>query len=163
MRMTKMVFTSQLLTLVMGTIFMLSTSQTVAQQINSKPVQENFSEAELKSFVEANERVTKIQQETQQKMVQAIEDEGLTVDRFNEILQAQQDTEKKTDASSEELVSFNSAAQVIMIENKKTETKMETAIQEQGLDLDTYHEIIVAYQQSPKVKSKIDDLLKDQQ
>lgn len=135
-------------------------SQPVPEEIQpSIKFREDFSDDELASFVKANEKVTTIQQESEQKMIKIIEDEGLSVGRFNEILESQRNPEKKTEASPEDLTSFNNAAQVIIQENQKIEQQMTTSIEEEGIDIDTYQEILIAYQQSPKVQDKVNKLL----
>ena len=67
----------------------VSAQQTDEQAVPGQPpsieMREDFSDGELKSFVKANEKVTVIQMEAEQKMIKAIEDEGLSVERFNAI------------------------------------------------------------------------------
>lgn len=153
--------TIQTFVLTVGIMIGLS-AQVFAQQPEQQPVREDFTKKELKSFVEANERVRQIKLESEQNIVQAIEEQGLTISRFNEILQAQQDPEKKAEASAEELDSFNSAAQVIMKVNQNTESKMEATIEDVGLDVDTYRDILISYHQSQKVQSKINEMVNDE-
>ena len=118
-------------------------------------MREDFSDNELKSFVKANERVTVIQLEAEQKMIQAIEDEGLSVERFNEILEQQRDPTRGGDTSAEELQSFNKAAQMILDENARIEQQMTSSIEEEGIDIETYKQIMLAYQQSPQVQDRV--------
>ena len=113
----------------------------------------------FQSFIKANEKVVLIQEESEQKIVKTIEDEGLSVDRFNEILESRQNPEKKIDTSPEEITSFNSAAQVIISENRKTEEQMIILIEQEGIDVGTYQEIMIAYQQNPEIQKKVNDLL----
>jgi hypothetical protein len=148
--------------LLLAFIFLAPLVQLRAQETSSEPsvtFREDFSDKELKSFVKANEAVMAIQQESEQKMVDAIEGEGLTVERFHEILQSQRDPGSATEASAEELGSFNKAAQVIIEESRKAEEKMETSIKHEGIDIDTYKEIMLAYKQSPDVQSKINKMV----
>lgn len=125
----------------------------------STALRENFSDDELKSFVKANEKVATIQLEGEQKMISAIEGEGLTIDRFNQILEQQRDPQRGTETSQEELTSFNNAAQQILQENAKLEERMETTIQEEGIDVETYKQIMVAYQQLPAVQERVNKLV----
>jgi len=127
----------------------------------SAEIREDFSDDELKSFVKANEKVTAIQMASEQKLIKAIEAEGLTVNRFNEILERQRDPQRTSDSttSAEELKSFNSAAQVILQENAKIEKEMTSSIEEEGIDIETYKQIMVAYQQSPQVQTRVNKLV----
>jgi hypothetical protein len=135
------------------------------QQPASQALREDYSDAELKSFVNANKRVASIQEETEQKIIGQIEQNGLTVDRFNEILAGQQNPSKKDSiqASSEELAAFNQIAQSIVSENEKVKDRIETSIEEEGINIDTYEAIMVAYQFSPKVQQRIHKLLEKQE
>jgi hypothetical protein len=127
----------------------------------SAEIREDFSDDELKSFVKANEKVTTIQMASEQKLIKAIEAEGLTVNRFNEILERQRDPQRTSDstATAEEMKSFNSAAQVILQENAKIEKEMTSSIEEEGIDIETYKQIMVAYQQSPQVQTRVNKLV----
>ncbi len=125
----------------------------------STAMRENFSDDELQSFVKANEKVMTIQMEGEQKMIKAIEDEGLTLDRFNQILEQQRDPQRGTETSQEELTSFNNAAQQILQENARLEQRMESSIQEEGIDVETYKQIMVAYQQFPAVQERVNKMV----
>jgi hypothetical protein len=135
------------------------TQQPQTEQQPSVQVREDFSDKELKSFVKANEKLTVMQQESEQKMLKVIEDKGLTIDRFNELLESQRDPQKKTEATPQELNSFSNAAEEIMAENRKLEHEMTTSIEQEGIDIDTYKAIMIAYQQSPAVQGKINKIV----
>lgn len=142
-------------------LVLLSTTVIAQQEPQMQPeettdsIREDFTEKELESFVKANEKIIQIQQESEQKIVKAIEDEGLSVERFTEILEAQQNPGKDVNASAEELQSFNKAAQVIITEGQKAQMQLLETLQQEGIDVDTYHDILYAYQQSPNVQDKI--------
>lgn len=131
-----------------------------AQQ-SAADVREDFSKDELESFADAYKEVAAIQEESKQNMVGAIENEGLSVDRFNEMLSQQQNPEQEVDASAEEMASFNNAAQAILAERKESEQKVVSTIEDKGLELETYRDIMLAYQYSPKVQRKLDKLLRN--
>lgn len=149
--------------LLFGFICFLPTAAVWAQEETPEPsvgIREDFSDDELKSFVKANEKVMAIQMESEQKMIKAIEDEGLTVERFNAILEQQRDPSRSAETSSEELNSFNNAAQMILQENEKIEKQMTISVEEEGIDIETYKQIMVAYQQRPELQERVHELLK---
>ena len=151
--------------LLVGLICFVPLTAAWAQDTVPQPsvgIREDFSDDELKSFVQANEKVMAIQMEAEQSMIEAIENEGLTVDRFHQILEQQRDPQRGTETSEEELKSFNNAAQVILQENAKVEAEMTTTIEEQGIDIETYKQIMLAYQQSPAVQSRVNGLVKEE-
>lgn len=128
-------------------------------------LREDYSDAELESFVNANKKVATIQEETEAMIIDQIEEKGLTVNRFNEILAGQQDPAMKdsVQATTEELAAFNEIATSIVSENEKVRDRIETSIEEEGINLDTYEGIMVAYQVSPKVQERIHRLLEKQE
>ena len=149
-----------------GFMCLLPAAAVWAQETSPEPsvgIREDFSDDELKSFVKANEKVMAIQMESEQKMIKAIEDEGLTVERFNEILEQQRDPSRSSETSAEELASFNNAAQIILQENEKIETQMTTSVEEEGIDIATYKQIMVAYQQRPELQTRVHEILKQQE
>ncbi|MFO7849524.1 MAG: DUF4168 domain-containing protein [Spirochaetia bacterium] len=65
-----------------------------AQSTGDQSATEDLSDAEQQEFEELTTKITEMQNAQQENMVAAVEDEGLTVERFNGILSAmQQDTE----------------------------------------------------------------------
>ncbi|AHM60816.1 hypothetical protein D770_12810 [Flammeovirgaceae bacterium 311] len=144
---------------------MAQTTQPQQQQEpmqQEQPVRDDFSDAELEKFADVYVQVVEIQQQSEGEMLKAIEDENLDINRFNEILQAQQQQQSAADinATAEEMASFNNAAQKIMGVQKETETEMQQVI-EQDLGVETYQQIIIAYQQSPDVQQKVNELLQN--
>lgn len=148
-------------------VFLASATSAIAQEPAEQPslqAREDFSDNELKSFVKASRKITSIQMETEQKMVQAIENEGLTVDRFHQILEHQRNPDSSaTETSPNELKSFNNAAQVIIQENKKVEEQMNASIEEEGIDVQTYNQIMVAYQQNAGIQRRVDQMISQEQ
>ena len=128
----------------------------------STEMREDFSDNELESFVKANEKVMEIQTEAEEKMIKAIEDEGLTLDRFNAILEEQRDPQRGTETSADELKSFNTAAQAILQENTRVEKEMTTTIEAEGIDIETYKQIMLAYQHNPVIQDRVNKLVKPQ-
>lgn len=145
-------------------LMLLPAAAVLAQEPAAPSVQirEDFSDDELQSFVNANEKVSAIQMEGEQKMIKAIEDEGLSVERFHEILEQQRDPQTSTETSPAELKSFNSAAQVILQENKKLEEKMTSSIEEAGINIETYQQIMLAYQQSPAIQDRVNRMVNNE-
>lgn len=131
-------------------------AQVSSQQI---PVKENFKPEEIQSFIKANQKVAYLEKTSENEMIKAVEEEGFTVERFNEIATSQQTPEKHVNIEQEELQSFNSVIQKVADISKITENKMNASIEEEGLDVVTYQQIVLAYQNSTKVKREVDALL----
>ncbi|MDN3668602.1 DUF4168 domain-containing protein [Echinicola jeungdonensis] len=132
----------------------------MAQQA-SLEVNEDFTDEEYQKFVKINTEIIPVQQEVQGKMMKVIQEEGLDIKRFQELAQAQQ-TGGLKDASSnaEELAKFNKAGQRVMKMQKEVQTLVQEVITNNELSLQKFQEISLAYNQSDKVRKKIDDLIK---
>jgi len=147
---------------------MVSTSAVIAQeQAPIQPQQEvrqDFEKKELDNFLNANLKINEIQMAAQSEMMKVIDKEGISVEKFNEIADAQQNpdsTAAKLDPK--EVESFQKAAEKITGMQPAIEERMVKAVEGEGLDVETYQQIAQAYQQSPKVKGELDELIKEKQ
>lgn len=125
---------------------------------------QNFTDEELEQFVVVYQKATEIQQENEAKMIQAIEEEDLEMERFNEILMAQQNQQnaEEINASAEELASFNSAAEKIMQVQQEAQTEI-TQLIEDELGSEKYQQIVISYQQNPEVQERVNQMLMENQ
>ncbi len=121
-------------------------------------VSTDYSEDEIETFVEANLDVTKVQQEAQKKSMAIIEKNDLDLDRFNEIVAIQQG-QSEEEASAEEMKAFNAAAQEIMTNNQKTQSKMVAALENHDISQEKYQKIMMAYQQDEEFRQKVDSVV----
>lgn len=138
-------------------------SQQDEQAPASQEVREDYSTDELKVFIDANRKATKVQQEAEQKMVSAIEDEGLDINTFNQMLTSQRQGDQQAGLSEEDLEKFNSAAEKVMEIQEETMSEVEEAIEETGMEVEKYKEMMLAYQQSPVVQEKVHKMLEEQE
>ena len=111
-----------------------TTPQTEQQQSSQK-----FSDADLEKFVEANTSVTEIQKASRDSVIAAIEDENLTLDRFNELAKAHQAQKLQEVAeNTEEIAAFSNAAQRVVKIQPETRERVQEAIKEEGLTVEQY-------------------------
>lgn len=129
------------------------------QAPQDQEVREDFSQEELQQFINANKEAIMVQQSAEQHMMAAIEEEGLDVEKFNEILTSRQNPDVKTDATTEDQTKFDNAVQKVMKIQEKMVSDMENAIQESGMSIAQYEEMLIAYQQSPKVQQQVNEML----
>lgn len=138
---------------------------TMAQGLPANPpeVKEDFTDEEYQAFIKINMEVMPIQQEAEGEMMQAITDKGMDVQRFQQLAQAQQ-TGKLTDVSQdpEEINAFNLAGQEVLEVQKKVQDQIKQTIEENDMDIQTFQQIYLAYDQSETVRGKIDNLLERQ-
>lgn len=142
------------------TLFTFSAYAQFPQGQQEQEVKEDFNDTELKKFVQVYKQAFEIQQNNEIEILQTIEKEDIEVDKFNEILQAKQEQKpaEEINATSEELAAFDDAAQKIMVVQQRTQEEIINMIQEE-IGQKKYEEIATAYQHSPKIQQRINELL----
>lgn len=137
-----------------------ATAQNTVPQQQQQPqaVKTDYTDNQLKAFLDVNKKLQPLQQTAQQHIVKSIESSGLTVDRFREIAKSQQEG-GNTSLSAQDSTAFNKAAEEIMKEKGKTDSQMVAVIQKEGMDIETFQGIAMAYQQSPEIQQKINKLI----
>lgn len=135
-------------------------AQVPMQQGQQPAVETNFEQQELEEFVNVYIKSTEIQQGNEAEMIQAIEEEELDINRFNEILTVRQNQQsvEDIDATAEEMAAFNKAAEKIMEVQQETQAEIEQLI-ESEIGAEKYQQIAMAYQQSPKVQERVNGIL----
>ncbi|HLQ99270.1 MAG TPA: DUF4168 domain-containing protein [Sphingobacterium sp.] len=159
-------FKMQKLKVVLLAVVMLGSLGAMAQAPNpmqEPELKEDFKKDELKSFVKASSKVEALQMGAQENMAQAVKDEGLTVEKFNTIAQAQQSEEGLENESSEDQEMFNKASEKIMKIQEEIGGEIQETIKKEGIDVQTYEQIMYAYQKSDKVKGELDEILLEAQ
>jgi len=148
-------------------------SEPVTEQAPTQdPMQEQFqqqqpsaetdvSDDELKVFLDASSTVQQIQMESQQEMVAIVEEEGLAVATFNQIAQARQTGQPDDDinVSSEDLEKFDKASETINVLEQDMESKLMSAIEDEGMEPDRFMAINMALQQDPSLQQRIQEMM----
>lgn len=135
-----------------------------AQQLpmGQSPQPAEYSDDELVTFIAAAQKIMPLQQESQMKMIEKIEEEDLTVEKFNNILESFS-TGENADASEAELKSFNNAMEEIQEVQMEYEVTITDAITEEGITPAKYEEIMAVYQQDPELQMRVNILMEEMQ
>ncbi len=127
------------------------------------PVKANpggFSDEALQQFANAVVQVISIQQQGQNEMIEAIEEHDMNVQRFNEInMQAQQMPLEDVEATDEEIENFQKANEAVEQVQIELEDVLIGTIEEEGLSIDKYEEIMAEYQQNPELQQRVQELM----
>jgi len=114
--------------------------------------------------VDINKKLAPHQQQGEAKMIKAIEDQGMEAERFGEIMTARQMNDStNAGATEEELQKVEAAAQDIMGIQQELQQEMTQVIMDEGMEIQEFQDIILAYQYSPKIQQKVNDLLEAEQ
>ena len=132
----------------------VSNAQAPQQQMKT-----DFSDQELKAFITSADKVGEIQKKGEEKMIRVIEENELDVNTFNTILQAKQQNAEENIAP-EQMEVFEKVMPEVLQEQQKVNTKIEKSLAEEGLNLETYQGIMMAYQQVPEVQERVHELMK---
>lgn len=123
--------------------------------------QQSVSDEELQKFVGVARKLDSISKERNTLVVQAIEKEGMKIDRFREIYVSKQDPKAKpAQVSNDEQQKYDRAlAQLVQIQ-KDTQAKMNTAVQSEGLEVPRFIQILEAVQKTPPLQKKVEQMMK---
>lgn len=142
-----------------GGFFQLNAQELPMGQEPAAPIE--VSDAELEEFVEVAVGTLEIQQQTEMQYPQIIQDAGLTIDKFQEISQAQQmgAANEDIDASEEELNAFDKAMDDIHELNEEAQEQVVAHIESESMELERYEEIAMALQQDQELMQKVQQML----
>lgn len=121
------------------------------------------SEKDLQSFVEVNKKMFSIQTELEKQMIQAIEDNGLTVERYVEIAMKEDPAERAKAASEDELAKVEKVTQKVESINEDLQKKGLEVITKQGLTPEKYEEIAMSLQNSPENQKRYNEMMGESQ
>ena len=143
-------------TLVLGSVPMVTAAPVVAQTTEAAPLETmTVTDEQIESFATAYEAIESIQAVTQIAMVAAVESEGLTVEEFNEIAQAQAAPEAEATVSPEQTEQFTAATEQVVALQSAAESEIAAAIQATGLTVDEFEQIFELAQQDPSLQEQI--------
>ncbi|MEA5515842.1 DUF4168 domain-containing protein [Nodularia sp. UHCC 0506] len=138
-------------------------SQALQAQFQLSQAQTIISQEELQQFANLIPALQEIGQTSQQMAVQIIEQSGLSVERFQELSEAQQSpgTTPSSPATPEEQQSFNLVAPEIQSIQQETLTQQEELVRAGGLEPNRFNEILVAIQQDPGLQQQIQQIIQN--
>ncbi|MFW6277361.1 MAG: DUF4168 domain-containing protein [Prolixibacteraceae bacterium] len=144
-------------------IFFLSITSIFAQLPQQQAQPADVSNAELEQFALAFVEIQSIDQELQQKMVNAVQESGLEVEEFNEILNAQQNDNQEVDATEEELNKFTDAQESIEQIQNQGQQEMQKIISNNELTVPRYQEIMVAVRNDSELQQKLQEHIEEEE
>lgn len=127
-----------------------------APQVAQEQQQEAaVSDAQLSKFAKAFTGIQAISQNAQQEMTQVVEKEGMEIQRFNEIYQANLDPQMEVDLTEEEEQQHKNIIAEVEKLQVSVQQEMEQAIAAQGLSIEEYESIIAQLQADPALQERL--------
>jgi len=146
-------------------VFTMAASVAFAQVPQQMPQQQDIdvSDGEINQFASVFVELQSMNQGVQQEMMSAVEEEGIEVQRFNQIMQAQQDPNKEVEANEEELQNFAKASQAVEQIQAKVQKQMEKVITENDLTVQRYQQIMMAVRTDTELQQRLQQKIQQDQ
>ncbi len=118
--------------------------------------------ADIVNFAKAYQAVQGIRQGAEADMVKAVESEGLTVEQFNAIAESQtaDPTDTPSVSTEAEESQFNAAIEDIITIRQTAESEMAEAIEDTGLSIERFNEILEQSTQDQTLSERIGEQIK---
>ena len=142
------------LTMFVSSVF----AQSLPPVDNSAPKQE-VSDKDLEMFVEIYKIIQEENEKLQQEMMGVVEEGGMTVERFNEVYQAQMQPDSGADISKKEQEQMQEIMAEIQTAQVAFQEKVAEIIEENGMSLEKYEAVFMELQQNQELQMKFGELM----
>ncbi len=143
-------------------IFFIGALTSNAQQMQQQQqIKTDYSDEELEQFVETYLEAMPLYEESEEKMIEEIEDQGLTVEQFNDILAQLENPQVEVTATEEEIEAFEKAMEEVQEIQMTYNLKINSVIEDNDMTNEEYEMIIMAYQQDRELQQRIDELIQE--
>lgn len=123
--------------------------------------QTEVTDEELSEFAQAFQMMRMLNQEIQQELSGVVEDEGMEIQRFNEIHQATVDPATPVDATDEEQKQYKTITSEIEKRQVEFQQQMEEIVTEQDITFERYQEIAIQLQNHPELQQRLKETFED--
>lgn len=123
--------------------------------------QTEVTDEELAEFAQAFQVMRMLNQEIQQELSGVVEDEGLEIQRFNEIHQATLDPATTVNATEEEQNQYETITSEIEKRQEGFQQQMEEIVTEQDITFERYQEIAIQLQNDPELQERLRESFED--
>lgn len=127
--------------------------------MSAQTASKDVSEKELNNFADAYQAVQAENRSAQQEMMTLIEDNGLDINRFQEIQKAQADPNMELDATEEELKSHQKIMGELQKMQPELQTRMQGVIKDNGLTMERYQEVAAAIQADRELQQELQAII----
>ena len=133
------------------------------EQQPAEPIE--VSDEELEEWVGIYVGVQELDQQFQMQLPQVLEDAGIEIEKFQEIMQSQEmgQSRDEIEATSEEWESFDAAMDEIEEMQEEIEEEMQEHVEDEGMEWERYEEIMMGIQQDPELMEKAEELIMEEQ
>lgn len=130
-------------------------------QMPDLPASEDVSDEEISLLVVTLQELGPIEEKAQQRIEEAVESEDLSFNRFREMMMAMQNPQMagEVNISDDEMEKIQKLQPKLMEIQGETEQEMIAKIEDNGMTIQRYQEIIMGAQQDPTLMQRLQDEL----
>lgn len=135
------------------------------QEMPDLPSSDDVSDEEIEQVANAINELGPIQVEAQEKMAEAVEEEDITFERFQQMMMAMQNPQMadQVDVTDEEMAKLQTLQPALMEIQSEADEKMMEKIESNGISVERYQNIVMAAQQDQELRSRVEALLEDEE
>ncbi|BAS57857.1 MULTISPECIES: DUF4168 domain-containing protein [Leptolyngbya] len=128
----------------------------------SQPANQTVTPAETRQFANAVKQVLAISREAEKQATQAIQSEGLTEQRFDEIFRSQNNPQQKPSKPVEtgERQKYDRVIAKLTQISKDNDSKVETAVKKEGLEIPRFNQIFQIVRSNPQLRQQVQDMIR---
>lgn len=146
-----------------GVMAQVQEDQQQPPQMPDLPTSADISDDEINDVVNTILDLTPIQEEAENQIEDAVEEGGIEIDRFREIVAALQNPQMagNADVSDEEMQTLQTLQPKLMEIQTRSQEKMIEKIEENGFTAERYQSIMMAAQRDPDLRNRIETKLEE--
>lgn len=121
-----------------------------------------FDDEILLTFFDANQEVSAINRQSQEQIIEAVEEYGLTHERFQQIFRASQMGALQDGAfSSEEIEAFNAAAPMVTNLQRENQAMVQMVVEEYDMNMQEYRSILMEFRRDRELQQYVSHLARE--
>ena len=145
------------------TVFIATQSSISQEAISDQPQKESsesdVSSKELKVFAKIFKNVQSKNKAAQQRMAKVIQDEGITIERYQKLAKEKQNPNSEVTASEEEKKKMKLIEQSFVEIQNEFKSKITKMIKEEGMTIQRYQEVYQLVRQDKSLQEELGELM----
>jgi len=148
-----------------GAFAQVQQNQQQMPQMPDLPTSADVTDEEIDNVVQTIMDLTPIQQEAERKMEEAVEEGGINVERFRQIIATMQNPQMAggSDITDEEMQTLQSLQPALMQIQTEAQQEIVAKIEENGFTTQRYQNIMMGAQQDSELRNRIETLLEEEE
>lgn len=163
MNISKILVATLLVSLLMGGSLFAQVQQQAPQNTPTPATSDEVSDTEIDKVVATINEMEPIQAEVEEKMQVAVEEEGITFERFQQIMMGMQNPQMadQMDITDEEQQTIQTLQPTLMQIQGEAQQKISQKIEENGLTMQRYQQIVMGAQQDSTLMNRVQTKLEE--